>query len=164
MQSEGLGWGKYVPSVFEPTPPTPAATPAQIQQLTPGIQQLQPALPPPPPPSPTGTFNPPRSISLQSVGPPLLTLEQKQQILANLTKYQQYGYPILQWNALNPADQALLLQANIHPQGGVDSASAPAASSTASSSGMSTGEVVLIVGGVAAAGVAVWYFGFRKKG
>jgi hypothetical protein len=98
-------------------------------------------------------------------GPPLLTLEQKQQILANLTIYQRDGYPIAGWNALNPADQALLLQAGIHPQGIADSALAPApTSSTASSSGMSTGEVVLIVGGVAAAGAAIWYFGFRKKG
>jgi hypothetical protein len=61
----GLGWGKYVQSVFEPTPPGPTPlTPAQIQQLTPGLQQFQPALPPPP--QPTGTFNTPRVIQLRA--------------------------------------------------------------------------------------------------
>lgn len=164
MPSEGLGWGTTLSTSpwntsTVPPPAPPSITPAQLQQLTPGIQQLAPALPPP------QIFTPSKVISLRTTGIPLLTLEQKQQILANLTKYQQYGYPIASWNALNPADQALLLQANIHPQG-MDSASAPAptSSATSSSSGMSTGEVVLIVGGVAAAGVAIWYFGFRKKG
>lgn len=169
MQSEGLGWGNpNAPSPWStpasPAPP-PSLTPAQLQQLTPGLQQFQPALPPPPPPSPTGIFQQPKVISLHLQGPPLLTLEQKQQILANLTNYQKNGYPLVSWNALNPADQALLLQAGIHPQGG-DSAirsPAPSSSTTSSSSGMSTGEVVLIVGGVVAAGAAIWYFGFRKR-
>ena len=57
----GLGWGKYVPSVFEPTPPgPPALTPAQLAQLTGGIQQIQPALPPPP--QPTGVFTNPNAV------------------------------------------------------------------------------------------------------
>ena len=171
MQSEGLGWGNpNAPSPWTqppPAPPPPASiTAAQLQQLSPGIQQLQPALPPPPPPTPTGIFSQPKVVSLRLQGPPLLTLEQKQQILANLVTYQQHGYPIASWNALNPADQALLLQAGIHPQGTTGAVLSPSSTSAAASSspGMSTGEVVLIVGGVAAAGVAVWYFGFRKKG
>ena len=68
----GLGWGHYVPSVFEPTPggaPTPPAlTPAQLQQLTPGLQQFQPALPPPPPPQ---IFTPTRVIQLRPVLVPI---------------------------------------------------------------------------------------------
>lgn len=64
----GLGWGQYVPSVFQPTPTStpgpPALTPAQLQQITPGLQQFQPALPPPPPPPQTGSFNSPRVIQL----------------------------------------------------------------------------------------------------
>ena len=96
------------------------------------------------------------TIHLKLSEPAPLTDAQKYTIYQNLTTYQQQGYPLAQWNALNPSDQTLLEQAGIRPQ------PAPGAPSSPQSSSLSTGAVVAIVGVVGVVGWGAWYFWFRK--